>query len=189
MRNEHIAECGRIRNDMVQAFNATLEERVQRYLEVDHQKITPNHHFAAASAECLRLYVDGHFMGTVMMTQAVAEGIRRFVLERNCLKLGEGVDGPDAVAQLRDDGVITPQCAEALERIWRSFRNDVHHMNPKVATIPLRQLAQSNIKDLALIEREIFAVKVVTGAFVPVQPKYWDIKDDGTTAIFLRCSP
>ena len=182
-------EVERIRSDLVQRFQTTLEERVERYVEIDRQKMTPNHHFAAAAAECLSLYVDGHFMSTVMMTQAVAEGIRKFVLERNNLKLGEKMRGQDAVGKLQENKIITGHCAEAFNRIWRSFRDDVHHMNPKVATIPFRKLAKKNIEDLTLIEREIFAVNFVTGAIVPVQPKYWDITEEGTTGVFLRCCP
>ena len=99
------------------------------------------------------------------------------------------MNSQDAVAKLQEDNIITRQCAEAFDKIWGSFRNDVHHMNPKVADIPFRQLAQNTIKDLALIEGEIFAVNVVTGAFVPVQRQYWDFTEDGTTGMFLRFSP
>jgi len=189
MPAEQSPEAVRARSDMVQLFQASLDERVQRYLEIDHQRITPAHHFAAASAECLRLYVDGHFMATVMVAQAVAEGIRKFVVERNHLKLDEGMTGQEVVAKLRQDKIISHECAEAFIRIHGSFRNDVHHMNPRVATIPFRELANRNIRDLALIEREIFAAKLVTGAFVPVQPKYWDLREDGTASVYLRCSP
>ncbi len=182
-------EVARTRNDLVQRFQATLDERVERYLEIDHQKMTPNHHFAAASAECLSLYTDGYFIGTVMMTHAIAEGIRKFVVKRNNLDLEKDMKGPDAVAKLQEDKIITPECAKAFDQIWGSYRNDVHHMRPKMATIPFRELAKRNIKDIALIEGEIFAVNVVTGGFVLVQPQYWDITEDGTTGMFLRFSP
>lgn len=84
-------------------------------------------------------------------------------------------------------GGISPPLTSVVRLMC--FRNDVHHMNPQVATIPFRKLARENIKRLAFIEHEIFEGRVVTGALVPVQPKYWDIRDDGTTGVFIRCSP
>jgi len=209
-------------------FDATIKGRVDRHLEVAHQGIIPNHHFAAASSECIRLYTDGYFLSAVMVTQAVAEGIRKFVVERNGIRIDDGNDnskndassanagairralisafhkvrgwfcrnlrkhktGPDVVALLASKGIISEDCAKAFDRIWKSFRNDVHHMNPKVATIPFPELAKRNIDDLAVIEHEIFAFQVNDGTIRPLKPLYWDPpKPDGTTDVFLRLGP
>ena len=59
-------------------------------------------------------------------------------------------------------------------------------MNPKVAKIPFQKLAKQNLKNLSIIEREIFGHDVKDGAIIPHQPKYWDIKAYGTTPVFLR---
>jgi hypothetical protein len=60
-------------------------------------------------------------------------------------------------------------------------------MNPKVATIPFQTLAQRNLQDLGVIEREMFEWTVTQpGKITPTQPKYWDTKPDGTTTVFLR---
>jgi hypothetical protein len=83
-------------------------------------------------------------------------------------------------------GLTSYDCADASERIWRSFRNDVHHMNPKVASIPFKQLAKQNLQALAAVEREIFGVNIEQGKLVPKQPKYWDVQKDGTVPVFLR---
>ena len=42
--------------------------------------------------------------------------------------------------------------------------------------------------DLATIERELFAVTfgAEAGKLVLVQPRYWDLQEDGTTQVFLR---
>jgi len=45
-----------------------IEEKIDRYLEIDHQWIIGDHHFARASSECVYLYRDGYFIGTVMMS-------------------------------------------------------------------------------------------------------------------------
>jgi hypothetical protein len=170
-----------------ESFEATIEQRVDRYIEVNHQLITPNLHFAAASAECIRLYTDGYFLSTVMATQAIAEGIRKFVVERNKIKCDNNSDGPKTVALLVEKKIITNECANAFNRIWKSFRNDVHHMNPKVAAIPFPDLAKRNIQDLAAIEREIFAFDFRTNT--PRNPKYWDAREDGKIGAFLRFEP
>lgn len=175
-----------VRRIIQDTFKQTLDQRVERYLEVQHQGIIGNHHFARASSECLEVYRDGYFISAVMVSQSVAEGIFRFILDRNGLSPDK--DRPHMVAVLKDRGVISERCAEAFVRIWKSFRNDVHHMNPKVATIPIQfnDLAKRNLEDLAIIEREIFAVSGHNGKLVPVHPKYWDLKPDGTVPVFLR---
>ena len=60
----------------------TRENRANRQLEVDSPWAIPIHHFSDASRECLNLYRDGHFTATVMVTQAVNEGILKLVAER-----------------------------------------------------------------------------------------------------------
>jgi hypothetical protein len=171
-------------------FEATLQQRVERHIEVTHQPITPNPHFAAASAECISLYTDGYFISTVMVTQAVAEGIRKFLVERNEIKLEEKMDGPQAVSLLLNQGIVSNKCADAFNRIYKGFRNDVHHMNPKVAQIDFPKLSKSNIQDLATIEREVFAFKWGNnGGLIPANPKYWDTRADGKIGAFLRLEP
>ncbi len=157
-------------------FEHSLEQRVDRYLEVQHQGIVPNHHFAAASSECLNLYRDGYFLSTVMVCQSVAEGIFRFVLERNSVSADR--ERPEMAKLLVDRDIISNPCAEAFVRIWRSFRNDVHHMNPKAARVPFRRLAQGNISDLATIENEVFAWHTSRGKLVPVHAKYCDLQSE-----------
>jgi hypothetical protein len=123
-----------------------------------------------------------------MVSQAVAEGIFRFVLERNG-RVGETGDRPTVSERLVVDGLISQACSDAFVRIWRSFRNDVHHMNPKAATISFPELAKRNIDDLTTIEREVFAYRVNDGRLSPVQPRYWDVQSDGTVPVFLRLHP
>jgi hypothetical protein len=173
-----------LKKGMRQVFDQTLDERVDRYLEVEHQGIIPNHHFAAASSECIDLYRDGYSLSAVMVSQAVAEGIWRFVLERNQIQADR--DRAVLAAALVEGKILSGQCAEAFGRIWRSFRNDVHHMNPSVTCVPFRELARRNLLDLAAIEREIFAVSFGDGKLVPIQPRYWDLQAGGTTPVFLR---
>jgi hypothetical protein len=167
-----------------------IEEKIDRYLEIEHQGIIGGHYFAPASSECIYLYRDGYFIGAVMMSHAINEGIMKFVAERNDIGRTKA-DGStktveELINELREKSVITNACANASVRIWKSYRNDIHHMNPTVAEIDFKSLAQQNLKHLSAIEREIFGFKIDNGAMVPTQPKYWDIRSDGAAAAFLR---
>ncbi len=173
-----------LRKGMREELEQSIEARLDRYLEVAHQGIVPNHHFAPASSECIDLYRDGYELSAVMVSQAVTEGMWRFVLERNDVAYDRDREGQ--AAALVTSGTISADCATAFGRIWQSFRNDVHHMNPPVARVPFRDLARRNLIDLAVIEREIFAVTFNEGRIVPVRRLYWDLQADGTTSVFLR---
>jgi hypothetical protein len=172
-----------LKDDLRQVCEQTLDERIDRYLAIDHQGIIGNHYFAAASSECIDLYRDGHFIAAVMASQAVNEGILKLIAERNNV---QAKDHQELMEALVSRSLISEDCANASERIWRSFRNDVHHMNPKVAAIPFKHLAKENLQALATVEREIFGVNIEQGKLVPKQPKYWDVQKDGTVQVFLR---
>ena len=172
-----------LKKGMRAVLEQTIETRVERYLEVAHQGIIPNHHFAGASSECIDLYRDGYLLSAAMVSQSVVEGIWRFVLDRNQIQPER--DRPVVAAVLVERKIISAECAEAFARIWRSFRNDVHHMNPSVSAVPIRDISRRNLIDLAAIEREIFAVTFANGKIVPTQPRYRDLQG-GTTSVFLR---
>ena len=165
-------------------LDQTLEQRLDRYMEIDHQGIIGNHHFAAASSECINLYRDGYYISVVMVSQAVNEGIVKFIAERNGIK--EKKEHGDLMDEFVQKGIISLDCAQASKQIWGSFRNDVHHMNSKVASIPFQQLARRNLQDLATVEKEIFGAYFSDGKLVPHHPEYWDVQNDGTVPVFLR---
>lgn len=188
----------RIKQDLEVECVSTIEQRTDRYLEVGHQWIIGNHHFAEASSECVKLYRDGYFISAVMVSQAINEGIIKFIAERNGIdphtRDSEGKSRAkktcDLINEFKEKDVISTNCAQASERIYNSFRNDVHHMNPKVAEIDFKEFAKRNLQDLSTIEKEIFDVKVsANGGFIPQQPKYWNFSNDGKMAAYLRISP
>ena len=174
--------------DLRQRDEQTREDRADRYLEVHQQGFIPNQHFAPASAECLYLYRDEHFIATVMTTQAVNEGILKFVAERNNIQQTGYCNLRALLKLLVSQGIFSRGCFEASKQIYESFRNDVHHMNPKVATIDFQELAKKNIQNLSVIEREIWDAYHGDKGLVPCQPKYWDKNPDGTVTISLRWS-
>ncbi len=56
----------RVKENIEAELNVTIEQRVDRYLEIDHQGIIGGHYFASASSECISLYRDGYFLSAVM---------------------------------------------------------------------------------------------------------------------------
>jgi hypothetical protein len=182
------------RKTLESELNCTIDQRVERYLEIEHQGVIGGHYFAEASSQCIYLYRDGYFISAVMVSQAVNEGIVRFIAERNNIPLYSDTekDKTKSVTELIDEleqkKFISNSCAEASRCICKSFRNDVHHMNTKIAEIAghFGNLAKRNLQDLAKIEKEIFDVNFASDGLIPQQPKYWDIKSDGTVPVYLR---
>jgi hypothetical protein len=169
---------------------STVEQKINRYLEIEHQKIIGGHHFSKASSECIYLYRDGYFIGTVMMSHTINEGIIKFIAERNSINRqkenGDTKTIEELINEFKERKIISNECAEASIKIWKSFRADIHHMNPKVMEIPFKELALQNMKNLAIIEKEIFGFNINNGAIVPHKPKYWNINKDGTITVYLR---
>lgn len=182
--NDDIVRRQHLRRGLFDILEQTADTRVDRYLEVGHQGIIPHHYFAPASSECVDLYRDGYFLSAVMVSQAVNEGIWKFVLERNSIPRDDALENivPTLVAR----GIVSQECADAFGRIWGSFRNDVHHMNPRVTEIPFEVIAKRNLLDLAVIEGEVFATRFESGGLDPVQRKYWDLGANGMAQVFLR---
>lgn len=168
----------------------SIEEKIDRYLEIEHQGIIGGHYFAKASSECINLYRDGYFIGAVMMSHAINEGIIKFIAERNDIDRNKKDGNTKTIEQLicefKEKDIISKQCTIASIKIWKSFRADIHHMNPKVAEIPFPNIAQQNLKHLSTIEKELFGYADKNGAIHPHQPKYWDINPNGTMPAFLR---
>lgn len=179
-----------IRESIESQCKGSIEERISRYLEIEHQGIIGGHYFANASSECIYLYRDGYFIAAVMMSHAINERIIKFIAERNGINRQKEDENTktikELIAELKDKNIISENCATASIKIWKSFRADIHHMNPTVAKIRFQKLAKQNLKYLATIEREIFGHDIKDGAIVPHQPQYWHINADGRATVFLR---
>ena len=172
-----------LKNDFRSIFENYLDKKIERYLEINHQSIIAGHYFAHASTECIYLYSDGYFISAILLSQAVCEGIMKLILEKN--KITNKNDRPEILNILTNKKIVTKTLADASLRIWKSFRNDYHHMNPKVGKLDHQEIAKRNISDLAIIEKEIFGFKSERGRLKPNQPLYWD-GDKDTVSAYLR---
>ena len=168
-------------------FEATVQDRVKRYLDVKPHEISPNQHFAAVSDECAKLFRDGHFHGCIALTQAVAEAVVRFLCERNGWPPAKHFE--INVKDLAKRGKITQPAATALSKIWGE-RDDYHHLNPTVETDrrKLAELARNKAQWLAEVERDVFESEINNGKLAAKNPKYWDIEGD-MAQVFLRLEP
>ena len=172
-------------DQFTQMDELTRAARVERNLEVDRQRIIRSDYFSVASTECIDLYTHGFFIATVMTTQAVNEGIIKFVAGRNNIQY-ENMLFSEILTTLESQCIISQDCFKASDEIRGSHRNDVHHMNPPVAQIDFPELAKKNIQNLAIIEREIWATDFDNGKVITIQPLYWDRNPDGTITVNLR---
>ena len=190
MDHSEIIKRNQVRENIESECKGLIEEKISRYLEIEHQGIIGGHYFANASSECILLYRDGYFIGAVMMSHSINEAIIKFVAERNKISRNREDGGTktieELIRELRNKDIISEDCAAASTKIWESFRADIHHMNPTVAKIPFQKLAQQNLKHLSTIEKEIFGHDINNGAIAPHQPKYWDVNSEGKMAVFLR---
>jgi len=93
----------------------------------------------------------------------------------------------DLINELEQNRTISKSFADSARGIYGSYRNDVHHMNPKVSGIDFPSLARDNLRRLAVIEGEIFGADITPdGKLKPRMPRFWDLSADGTVSAFLR---
>ena len=147
--------------------------------------IIPNHHFSVASSEIRDMYIEGYFNGAIALSQSVAEGLSKFVCKRKHVRSAK--NHLTRVEKLRSEKIITEE-ANAAFKIIEDGRNEFHHMNEEIVTnnSVLEQKAKQNVEKLFDIEDEIFRHSFDKGKLVPANPEFWDIKQNGTTEVFLR---
>lgn len=165
-------EHRQVEESLRQECQATLEERVTRYLQVKPHVVIAGTHFAPVSAEVALLFRDGHYYGCIALAQAVAEALVRFMCERNCFRPQD--DFEKNVRTLAKRRFITEDIKTDCLRIWKK-RNDFHHLNHKIEQDrqKLENLALEKAHILVGIERKVFSYTNVDGRFSPKYPKYW----------------
>jgi len=187
-------ERERVANEIRAEFEAHRGLLVERALDIRKHGFLPHTHFQAASAEAKTCYIHGHFYGCIMITQAVAEGLIKFIAQRNGEPEVYWTDKPKRSVEtrrnyLRDQGHISADVHAAFERIHDASRNSLHHMNRKgqPSTFKeLQELARRCVEDMYIIESWLFEFHLDNGVLVPHRRQYWDIRADGTTPVFLN---
>lgn len=165
---------------------ARLAGRANRAARTSVHGIIPGRFFSAASSECRDVFIDGHYYACISLSQAVAEGLARFLGDLH--KVGAKKDPSKRVERLHSIGVITKGVLEAFCRIWGNDRNTFHHLNPDIPTDYqlLECRAEECVQALLEIESEIFAFDIVEGKIAPKRPEYWPMTDPQHVQVFLR---
>jgi hypothetical protein len=167
---------------------ATLNERVDRLLQVSRLQFVPMGPFAAPSAECVELFRDGRFYGCITLVQAVTEAVIRHVywIERPNEDRTSFIRLTQRLETLHRSGIIREEVKELVENIW-THRNDFHHLDPSTQQRhqTLEALASEKLSLLSAVETEFFGYSVHEGTIMPNNPKYWDIRD-GKTLVYVR---
>jgi len=163
--------------NLVAEGEALAGERVDRYLSARHHGIIADAPFAPASAECIKLFRDGHFYGTISLSQAVGEALVRHMCRSNQWRPAENFE--ENVRKLKQRNFIEVDVEAALLRLWAK-RDDYHHLNLTVARDrgELEDLALTKIQALGEVERFVFAWSPSErpGAIKLLRPQYWTNK-------------
>ena len=174
-----------VEDGIKQEFEQTLSSRVERYLKVKPHGIVPLTEFAPVSAECSLLFRDGHFYGSIALSQAVAEAIAKFLCQKNGWEPKKKFE--ENVAKLQTRKFISTDMKEKFRRIWER-RDDYHHLNPtiEIDREKLEDLAHEKVLLLKEIESEVFKFSMVDGKLVPENRKYWVLQHNGTVPLYLK---
>ena len=162
-----------------------LREQIERCLEVDHNPIIGSQYFSAFSLECFQTYRAGLFRACVMLTQAVSEGLIRFVATRNQIQIKKREKALSILKKLICQKLITDKAEEAAKAILNeSDRNELHHMNSEISKIEdWHQHAKQHLRNLTTIEYWVFGYNFKEGIPYPHYPQHWDSGDDENTII------
>ena len=186
--SDDMVQRARLVDALKQEFAGTLDRRVDRYLEAKHHPLISNTTFAAASAECVNLFRDGHFYGCISLCQAVGEALLRFMCDANSWRPAKSFE-EDLRALVRRN--VAGDAFEANAQALWARRDDYHHLNPSVETdlAELESIALSKIRSLADMEGWVFAFTVHEGKVRPERPQYWKQTREGKLEAFLHFSP
>ena len=148
------ADAERTRQQIKEDDEGRFEQRVARVQRVKVHRIIPHTWFDVASTECRDLFRDGHFYGCICLSQSVAEGLAKFILQVHRAKIGkqnrpiESCEKPATGRPLIDmlknlkggtyNGqpmrVLSEKCLKAFDCIEGEDRDTFHHLNKGIIT-------------------------------------------------------
>lgn len=166
-------------------FEGTIEDRVDRYLEVKPHEIIAHTHFSQVSTEISALFRDGQFYGCIALSQAVGEALVRYMCQKNRFRPAKGFEiNLDKLYKRR---FLSAAVKDQLNELWGG-RDDYHHLNSNIELDrhKLQDLARTKARLLMEIEKEVFGFTVDEGRLMLKYPQYWDIDSQSQVQAFLR---
>lgn len=181
------AERKQIEASIKEEVLSTLSERAERFIEARGRQIIPEAPFAAATAECVKQFRDGHFYGCIALTQGVIEAVIRHVWQTK-LKKKSTQEGnfEKNLESLNHKGVLSGGWKSRLDQMWKE-RHTYHHLRRSLEQDQrqLEETARSNLQLLRELEEEFYGYDIRDGFIVPRHPEYWDIIE-GEVLVFAR---
>lgn len=168
----------------------TRGDRARRALQVRGLSLVPFGPFAAASAECLDEFRDGHYLGCIALAQSVVEAIVRYVWQTKLRRKSSAAGSFEKNLEVaHKKGFIPEDIKGKIDSIWAD-RNDYHHLNPSIdrAGRSLEDIAREKLLLLCDVEKHFFAFDISDGMLVPKHPEYWP-SSNGTTTVYVRSWP
>ena len=158
-----------------------LRDKIKRRLEVDYNSMIGSQYFSVFSLSTITCYHESsmfHPKGLLFIQCAsgihpLNEAIIKFVAERNQIPRNESL--PKILNKLVSKNSISNACAASSEAIYKSHRNDIHHLNPGVDKIKdWHNFARRNFRNIATIEHNIFGYTKKGDTLYLNYPQYWD---------------
>jgi hypothetical protein len=120
------------------------------------------------------MFVDGHFYGCISLVQSVAEGITKFLAQRNGVPFKK-IFHLTLVKNLKDAGFLSEDVVKRFREIRGSDRDDIHHLNNTIEQdfFELEKRAEACVNALFEIESWAFGYDLDHGALVARFPQYW----------------
>ena len=177
-----------LRSRMIDAFEADLDDRVERAKKVKLQYFIPGHWFAAAASECAGMYISKYYYGCISVSQAYVEALSKFLTEHHGLKVGKDVERRwDKLCKKK---LISSDTRDAALAIFDD-RNDYHHLNKNVESdyLELQKRAEDCINHLHTIESDVFEYrfsKEEPGRTVLSKPEYWPPSGPDLVNVYIR---
>ena len=162
-----------LKSSLTSSFEAGLPQAIERANELQFINLIPNHWFSRAVSESLKLYVNGHFYGVIVTSQAYIEALGKFLCKLN----GQSASKNDTIKdwkKMNERGFAKDSSLASAEKIYAG-RNDFHHLNPTVENDyqKLKSLALDCLNNIFIIESEFFSYTYDNGKIVVANPKYW----------------
>ena len=157
----------------------------------------PATYFAAPASEARKMYRMGYFYGAIMVAQATAEALARFVAQAKGMpseyycerdERNGGVSQAKRLEDMKQQQKISPVGFNHFRRILDHKRNSFHHMKSDVPLneARLESMAYECIESLYSIEGAFLGV--TDGGRVHVEDhELWSVDREGKVAAFIDC--
>jgi hypothetical protein len=157
-----IAEQDKIEEAIKTEVLETLSERATRLLQVRETLLVPDNPFAAPSAECVKQFRDGHYLGCIALTQVVLEALIEHIWRLKLkIKPNQKCTFDKAVSGLCKKKLITAESKMKLAEMWAN-RHLLHVLGPSVDSQRLAEVARTNVSLLGDLEHAFFQSRTRT---------------------------